>query len=88
MHVTAPLSALAQPTRLEILTAIAKAADGISSSEIAKATGTPTNSTSAHLTVLRNAGLVVATRDGRMINYRARKDVLRKLAAFLGALAE
>lgn len=87
MDLTAPFSALAQPTRLEILLAIARAPKGINSTQIAETTGTPPNSTSAHLTVLRNAGLVTATRNGRMINYRARKDVLGRLAAFLTTLA-
>lgn len=85
MHITAPLSALAQPTRLAIFCAIAKAADGINSTEIADATGTPPNNTSAHLTVLRNAGLVKATRRGRMVSYRAERELVRSLAAFLEA---
>lgn len=83
MDAVAKLSALAQPTRLEIFLAIAQAADGITSSKVAEQTDTMPNNTSVHLSVLRNAGLVSSTKDGRSVTYRAEREVLRGLAAFL-----
>ncbi|NCQ64184.1 MAG: winged helix-turn-helix transcriptional regulator [Alphaproteobacteria bacterium] len=83
MDAVAKLSALAQPTRLEIFLAIARAANGITSSEIAEQTDTMPNNTSVHLSVLRNAGLVSSTKEGRSVTYRAERDALRSLAGFL-----
>lgn len=88
MKLNALLSALAQPTRREIFEAISKARNGINSTDIAEATGTMPTNTSAHLTVLRNAGLVTATRDGKMVNYRAERDVVGALARYLVKLAD
>lgn len=88
MDVAKKLSALAQPTRLEIFLAIARSGDGLNSTEVAEATGTMPNNTSVHLAVLRNAGLVSSVKKGRIVTYRAVKDVLRSLAAFLGKAAE
>lgn len=83
MDAVSKLSALAQPTRLEIYLAISRAADGITSTQVAEQTGTMPNNTSVHLSVLRNAGLVSSTRVGRTITYNAKRDVLRSLSAFL-----
>ena len=83
MDAVAKLSALAQPTRLEIFLAIARAEDGITSSEVAEQTDTMPNNTSVHLSVLRNAGLVSSTKDGRSVTYRAEREALRGLATFL-----
>lgn len=88
MDVTKKLSALAQPTRLEIFLAIAKSGEGLTSTEAAEATGTMPNNTSVHLAVLRNAGLVSSVKKGRTVTYHAMKDVLRSVAAFLGKAAE
>lgn len=87
MKLNALLSALAQPTRREIFEAIATAKDGMNPTDIADATGTMPTNTSAHLTVLRNAGLVTARRDGKMVNYRAQHDVVAALAGYLAKLA-
>jgi DNA-binding transcriptional ArsR family regulator len=83
MDATAKLSALAQPTRLEIFLAIARAPDGITSTQVAEETGTMPNNTSVHLSVLRNAGLVSSTKNGRSVTYRTERDVLRALSKFL-----
>lgn len=87
MDAVAKLSALAQPTRLEIFLAIARAANGITSSEVAEQTDTMPNNTSVHLAVLRNAGLVSSTKDGRSVTYRAEREALSRLAAFLSKAA-
>lgn len=83
MDAIAKLSALAQPTRLEIFLAIARAAHGITSTEVAEETGTMPTNTSVHLSVLRNAGLVTSTKAGRTVTYRAEQEALRSLSAFL-----
>ncbi len=83
MEIVAQLSALAQPTRLEIFLAITRAADGITSSEVAEQADTMPNNASVHLSVLRNAGLVSSTKEGRSVTYRAERTALRTLSAFL-----
>lgn len=85
-NLNALLSALAQPTRREIFEAIAKAEGGMNSTDVADATGTMPTNTSAHLTVLRNAGLVTARRNGKMVNYRAEHDVMKALVRYLSGL--
>lgn len=83
MDAVAKLSALAQPTRLEIFFAIAEAREGITSTEVAEQTGTMPNNASVHLSVLRNAGLVSSTKNGRSVTYRAERGALMKLISFL-----
>ncbi len=47
------MSALAQPTRLEVFTQLARARpDGLSSGALAERVGTPANTMSAHLAIL------------------------------------
>jgi len=87
MDAVAKLSALAQPTRLEIFLAIARAANGITSSDVAEQTGTMPNNTSVHLSVLRNAGLVSSLKEGRSVTYSAERGALQSLAAFLSDAA-
>lgn len=84
---TSALSALAQPTRRAIFEAIASAGDGLTPSELADATGTQATNTSAHLTVLRNAGLVKAKRNGKSVNYSAKRSAVRALGEYLVRLA-
>lgn len=79
----APLSALAQPTRLAIFVTIAAEADGLNSTDVAERTDTPRSNTSTHLNILRHAGLVTATRSGREIRYRAERRLVEEMAAFL-----
>lgn len=77
------LSALAQPVRLDIYLAIAAAKDGITSTRVAEVTGAMPTNTSVHLSVLRNAGLVSATKVGRSVIYRAEQDKMDELIEFL-----
>lgn len=83
IEMVAPLSALAQPTRLAIFVAIAAEADGLNSTDVAERTDTPRSNTSTHLNILRHAGLVTATRSGREIRYRAERGLVEAMAAFL-----
>ena len=87
MDAIAKLSALAQPTRLEIFLAIARAVNGITSTEVAEQTDTMPNNTSVHLAVLRNAGLVSSTKEGRSVTYKAEREAVRNLAVFLSEAA-
>lgn len=87
MDAVAKLSALAQPTRLEIFLAIARAENGITSTQVAEQTDTMPNNTSVHLAVLRNAGLVSSKKEGRSVTYRAERRALKNLTTFLSEAA-
>ena len=87
MDAVAKLSALAQPTRLEIFLAIAKAPEGISSTDVADQTDTMPNNASVHLSVLRNAGLVSSNKNGRTVTYKADHAALQALSCFLSDAA-
>jgi DNA-binding transcriptional ArsR family regulator len=78
------LSALAHPGRLDVFRLLVQAGpEGVAAGEIARATGSPQSSLSANLTILANAGLIAARRDGRSIIYRAAYDQMTGLLAFL-----
>ena len=78
------LSALAHPGRLEIFRLLVKAgASGLAAGEIARATGSLSNTLSANLNVLSHAGLVTSRRDGRSIIYSAAYETMSDLLAFL-----
>lgn len=83
MKAIGQLSALAQPTRLDIFTTIAKHENGLSSTEIAEATDTLPTNTSVHLSILRTAGLVSSTKEGRTVTYKAQRDAVLELSKFL-----
>lgn len=44
--------------------------------------------TSVHLSVLRNAGLVSSTKEGRSVTYRAERGAVQRLATFLSEAAK
>ena len=88
MDAIPPLSALAQPARLELFMTIARHGEGISATEAAEQSGVNLSTASAHLTILRNAGLVTSQRSGRTITYRAVKARLAAVARFLATIAE
>lgn len=80
----AALTALAQPTRLEVFRRLVKAhPDEIAAGEIARTCKVPHNTMSTHLSVLMRAGLVRVRRDGRMMHYGADLDGFRTLIGFL-----
>lgn len=81
--VVAKLSALAQPVRLDIYLAIAASKDGITSTRVAEVTGAMPTNASVHLSVLRNAGLVTAMKQGRTVTYRADRKALDGIVGFL-----
>jgi len=83
-HAISVLSALAQPTRLEIFRLLLKHEPiGITAGVIADAVGAPHNTISTHLAILVRAGLLQSARDGRSIIYRADLGGMRALVGFL-----
>ena len=82
------MSALAQPTRLEVFTLLSRTgAEGMTSGELARRNGAAANTMSAHLAVLNRAGLVAAEKDGRNIVYRAVPATVDALTGFLTELS-
>lgn len=78
------MSALAQPTRLEVFTHLARARpDGLSPGALAERIGTPASTMSVHLAILSRAGLISSVKAGRNITYKAEPDAVRDLALFL-----
>jgi DNA-binding transcriptional ArsR family regulator len=84
MRAIEALTALAQPTRLEVFRRLLKAhPDEIAAGEIARACKVPHNTMSTHLAALTRARLVSVRRDGRMMHYGADLDGFRWLIGFL-----
>ena len=80
----ASLAALGQETRLDIFRLLVKAGgDGIPAGEIAARLGTVQNTTSSHLKVLTQAGLIRSERESRVIRYIADMTGFRDLLAYL-----
>ena len=75
------LRALAEPRRRDILRLVAR--DELAAGEIAAAFDVSRTAISQHVTVLKNAGLLVERRDGTRRLYRARPEGLAGLRAFL-----
>lgn len=81
--IDAALKAIAEPRRREILWLVR---DGeLTAGAIAAHFDVTRPAISQHLTVLRDAGLVVERRDGTRRWYRARPDGTRELRAWLEA---
>jgi ArsR family transcriptional regulator, arsenate/arsenite/antimonite-responsive transcriptional repressor len=78
------LSALAHPGRLEVFRLLVRAGvEGMAAGEIARATGSLSNTLSTNLSILSAAGLVTSRRNGRSIVYAAGYGQMRELLAFL-----
>jgi DNA-binding transcriptional ArsR family regulator len=81
--IDAALRAIAEPRRREILRLVRE--DELTAGAIAARFDVTRPAISQHLTVLRDAGLVVERRDGTRRWYRARPDGTRELRAWLEA---
>lgn len=78
------LRALAHEHRLAAFRALVQAGrDGLAVGELRDALGIPPATLTAHLNVLRGAGLVADTREGRVIRVRADYARMDALIAFL-----
>jgi DNA-binding transcriptional ArsR family regulator len=81
------LGALAQPTRLRIVTMVADAgAKGAAAGEIARSLHCPASTLSFHLKELSRAGLLEARPRGRFVIYVMQSGVLEELAQFVTGL--
>jgi ArsR family transcriptional regulator len=80
----AALSALAQPTRLEVFRLLVRnEPDGLPAGVIAKFLDVPHNTMSTHLNILNRTGLVSSERDGRSIVYRVDLAVVHGFFVYL-----
>ena len=78
------LSALAHEGRLDIFRLLVRAGpEGMAAGEIARATGSLSNTLSTNLAILSRAGLIASRRDGRSIIYAAAYDQMRDVLGFL-----
>jgi ArsR family transcriptional regulator, arsenate/arsenite/antimonite-responsive transcriptional repressor len=78
------LSALAQPTRLDVFRMLVKQApEGLPAGEIARRLDVPHNTMSTHLAILNRADLVAVERHSRSLIYRANLAAVRQLVLFL-----
>lgn len=81
------MSALAQPTRLDVYEILTRAgAAGMTSGELARRTGAAANTMSAHLAILCRADLVSVEKNGRHAFYRTRPETIEELAEYLAGL--
>ncbi len=78
-------SVLADPTRLRLLSLIAAAGEACAACDLVEPLGVSQPTVSHHLKVLREAGLVESTRQGRWVYYRAVSERLAVLSRALGA---
>jgi DNA-binding transcriptional ArsR family regulator len=80
----ASLGALAQEGRLQVFRLLVECGvDGMPAGDIARRQAVPANTMSAQLSVLAQAGLIRARRDGRSIIYAVDFARVRDLLAFL-----
>ncbi|MEC9343452.1 MAG: metalloregulator ArsR/SmtB family transcription factor [Pseudomonadota bacterium] len=84
LEAVSALSALAQPTRLDVFRLLVKAGSrGMTSGGIGEKLGVRQNTMSANLAVLARSGLVRGERDGRNVHYFADIEGIRTLLGFL-----
>jgi DNA-binding transcriptional ArsR family regulator len=78
------LSALGHETRLAAFRALVQAGhDGMPVGELRRQLDVPAATLTAHLNVLRAAGLVLDRREGRVIRVRADYDAMEALVGYL-----
>ncbi len=77
-------AALAQPTRLEAFRLLVKVGPkGLPALEISRQLGTKPSTLSGHLSILKRAGVLTATRHQREIHYAANLAQVNTLVQFL-----
>jgi len=78
------LSALAQPTRLDVFRLLMRQeSDGLPAGEIARRLDVPHNTMSTHLGILERSGLVLSERHSRSMIYRVELTAIHDLVMFL-----
>ena len=84
MQAIQTMSALAQPTRMELFAQLARAApDGMTAGALAERVGIPPNLMSGHMAILSRAGLVASVRTGRNVIYSVVPAAIGGLVRFL-----
>ena len=78
--------ALSDPTRLQILSLVARNPGGVCECNIVECTPLSQPTISYHVKVLKEAGLLDVEKHGLWCFYRLRKDALGKVAAALSGL--
>ena len=82
----AVFKALADPTRLLILSLVARNEGGVCECNIVECTPLSQPTISYHVKVLKEAGLLACEKRGLWCYYALRKDVLRQAAVALGEM--
>jgi ArsR family transcriptional regulator len=80
--------ALADPTRVQILSLVARREGGVCECEIVGCTPLSQPTISYHVKMLKEAGLLDVEKQGSWRYFRLRKEVLLRAAAALGDLTE
>ena len=73
-------NALAHPTRRQILTVLRARGGSMTSGQLAERFDCAWPTTTRHLSILADAGLVTVTRSGRQRNYTLDRDLLHQVA--------
>lgn len=77
-------AALGDPVRLRIVSLLSSAPEGVACGcDLEAPLGLAQPTVSHHLRILREAGLVEGTREGRWVHYRVRPDRLEDLRSIL-----
>lgn len=82
----AVFKALADPTRLQILSLVARMSGGVCECNIVDCTPLSQPTISYHVKVLKEAGLLEVERQGLWCYFRLRKDVVGQVVAALSSL--
>lgn len=81
--------AFSDPTRVTLLSCIAKCSRGCSVGEVAECCSVDISVVSRHLALLARSGVLEASKDGRVVTYRVRyADLCRALRALADALED
>jgi len=83
----AVFKALADPTRVQILSLLARSPGGVCECNIVDCTPLSQPTISYHVKVLKEAGLLDVEKQGLWCYFRLRKDVLGQVATALSGLA-
>jgi DNA-binding transcriptional ArsR family regulator len=80
-------AALSDPTRRRLFEALLENAHGRTATDLAEGAAVSRQAIVKHLQLLANAGLAVATRDGREVRYRASSDAAQNASTWLSVRA-
>jgi DNA-binding transcriptional ArsR family regulator len=80
-------AALSDPTRRRLFEQLLESARGRTATELADGATVSRQAIVKHLQLLANAGLAVATRDGREVRYRASSEAAQNASTWLSARA-